>query len=143
MRLDDAQAAVAKAEQALEDGAPSAEQNRLEAVENAENAMMEAAAEVQSQLADVQQAMEAANPSEANPSSDSTSKNEASSGTTRDAGSTGISEQALDVESRSFQKAAWFARLPADLQNRIRAATRRPAPRGYETRLQRYFQTSE
>lgn len=141
--LDEAQEAVANAEQALEDGSPSAEQNRLEAVENAENALMEAAAEVQSQLSDVQQAMEAANPSEANPSSDSTSKNEASSGTTRDAGSTGISEQALDVESRSFQKEAWFARLPADLQNRIRAATRRPAPRGYETRLQRYFQTAD
>jgi predicted nucleic acid-binding Zn-ribbon protein len=142
-RLDEAQEAVAKAEQALEDGSPAAEQNRLEAVENAEKSLMEAAAEVQAQLSDVQQAMEAANPSESNPSSDSTSKNEASSGTTRDAGSTSISEPGADVESRSFEKEAWFTRLPADLQNRIRGATRRPAPRGYETRLQRYFQTDD
>jgi hypothetical protein len=142
-RLDEAQEAVAKAEQALEDGSPAAEQNRLEAVENAEKSLMEAAAEVQAQLSDVQQAMEAANPSEANPSSDSTSKNEASSGTTRDAGSTSISEQGADVESRGFEKEAWFARLPADLQNRIRGATRRPAPRGYEEKLQRYFQTDD
>jgi hypothetical protein len=142
-RLDEAQEAVAKAEQALEDGSPAAEQNRLEAVENAEKSLMEAAAEVQAQLSDVQQAMEAANPSEANPSSDSTSKNEASSGTTRDAGSTNISEQGADVESRGFEKEAWFTRLPADLQNRIRGATRRPAPRGYEEKLQRYFQTDD
>ena len=142
-RLDEAQEAVAKAEQALEDGAPSAEQNRLEAVANAEQALMEAAAEVQSELSDVQQAMESANPSEANPSSDSTSKNEASSGTTRDAGSTSVSEQAAEVESRDFQNQAWFARLPADVQNRIRATTRRPPPRGYETRLGRYFQSAD
>ncbi|MDA1049013.1 MAG: hypothetical protein O3C40_00835 [Planctomycetota bacterium] len=142
-RLDEAQEAVKQAQQALEDGSPSAEQSRLEAVENAEKSLLEAAAEVQSQLADVQQAMEAANPSEANPSADSTSKNEASSGTTRDAGSTNASEQAADVESRSFENEAWFTRLPADLQNRIRGATRRPPPRGYETRLQRYFQTSD
>jgi hypothetical protein len=142
-RLDEAQEAVAKAEQALEDGSPAAEQNRLEAVENAEKSLMEAVAEVQAQLSDVQQALEAANPSEANPSSDSTSKNEASSGTTRDAGSTSISEQGADVESRGFEKEAWFARLPADLQNRIRGATRRPAPRGYEEKLQRYFQTDD
>ncbi|MEO8498730.1 MAG: hypothetical protein ABI614_27015, partial [Planctomycetota bacterium] len=139
--LDQAQEAVKKAQQALEDGSPSAKQSRLEAVENAERALLEAAAEAQSQLADTQQAMEAANPTDANPSSDSTSKNEASSGTTRDAGSNSISEQASDVESRSFEKEAWFTRLPADLQNRIRAATRRPPPRGYETRLQRYFQS--
>ena len=140
-RLDEAQEAVAKAEQALEDSSPAAEQNRLEAVENAEKSLLEAAAEVQAQLSDVQQAMEAANPSEANPSSDSTSKNEASSGTTRDAGSPSSSEQGADVESRSFEKEAWFTRLPADLQNRIRGATRRPAPRGYESKLQRYFQS--
>ncbi|HUG69528.1 MAG TPA: hypothetical protein VMM76_17385 [Pirellulaceae bacterium] len=140
-RLDEAQDAVRKAVQALEDGSPSAEQSRLEAVENAERSLLEAAAEVQSQLSDAQQAMESAHPSEANPSSDSTSKNGASSGTTRDAGSTGITEQALDIESRDLQNEAWFARLPADLQNRIRAATRRPAPRGYESRLQRYFQS--
>jgi len=142
-RLDQAQESVKKAQQALEDDSPSAEQSRLEAVESAEKALLEAAAEVQSKLADAQQAMEAANPSETNASSDSTSKNEASSGTTRDSGSTSISEQALDAESRSFQNEAWFTRLPADLQNRIRAATRRPAPRGYETRLQRYFQSGD
>lgn len=143
MRLDQAQEAVKKAQQALEDGSPAAEQSRLEAVENAEQALMEAAAEVRSQLAQTQQAMEAANPSEANPSSDSASKNEASSGTTRDAGSANGSENAVDVEPRSFEKEAWFTRLPADLQQRIRATTRRPPPRGYEARLQRYFESRD
>jgi hypothetical protein len=143
MRVDEAQEAVKKAQQALEDGSPAAQQSRLEAVENAENALLEAAAEVQSQLADTQQAMEAANPTEANPSSESTSKNEASSGTTRDSGSNSISDQALDVEARSFENEAWFTRLPADLQIRIRAATRRPPPRGYEARLQRYFESRD
>ena len=142
-RLDAAEEAVKQARQALEDDAPSAQQSRLEAVDNAEQALLEAAAEVQSQLADTQQAMEAANPTEANPSADSTSKNEASSGTTRDAGSNSISEQALDVESRNFEDEAWFTRLPAELQNRIRGATRRPPPRGYETKLQRYFQSRD
>ncbi|MCA9122493.1 MAG: hypothetical protein H6822_15190 [Planctomycetaceae bacterium] len=142
-KLDDAREAVAKAEQALDDASPSAEKNRLEAVANAESALMEAAAEVQSQLSDVQHAMEAASPSEANPSSDSASKNEASSGTTRDSGSTTVSDQDLAVESRSLEDEAWFARLPASLKNRILAATRRPPPRGYEAKLQRYFQSED
>ena len=142
-QIDQAQDAVAKALETLEDGSLSSEQNRLEAVDNAENSLMEAAVEVQSQLADAKQAMEAANPSESNTPSDSTSKNEASSGTTRDSGSNALSEQATDVERRSFEKEAWFTSLPADLQNRIRAATRRPPPRGYEMKLRRYFQTSD
>ncbi|MBC8356944.1 MAG: hypothetical protein H8E66_33650 [Planctomycetes bacterium] len=143
MQLDEAQDAVAKALESLDDGSPSAEQSRLQAVDNAENSLMEAAAEVQSQLADAQQAMEAGNPSESNTPSDSTSKNEASSGTTRDSGSNTLSEQAIDVEARKFENEAWFLSLPAALQNRVRAATRRPPPRGYEMRLQRYFQTSD
>ncbi len=142
-QIDEAQQAVARAEEALEDGSPAAEQSRLEAVEDAEKALMEAVAEVQSQLAEAEQAMEASNPSESDSSSESTSKNEAASGTTRDSTSANISGSAVDTESRSFENEAWFTRLPADLQARIRAATRRPAPRGYETRLRRYFETRD
>jgi hypothetical protein len=141
-RLEDAQQAVAEAEGALQDKSPDGQQNRMEATENAEQALMEAAAEVQSQLTDAKQAMEQAKPSESNTPSDSTAKNEASSGTNRDSVST-LSERDAEFDSRNLEQAAWFARLPAALQNRIRAATRRPPPRGYETRLQRYFELAD
>jgi hypothetical protein len=41
------------------------------------------------------------------------------------------------------ENAPWFARLPADLREAIRAKSRRPAPRGYEERLKRYFESIE
>jgi hypothetical protein len=37
----------------------------------------------------------------------------------------------------------WFARLPPEVRSAIRANAQRPAPRGYEDRLQRYFQNVE
>lgn len=38
-----------------------------------------------------------------------------------------------------LQRQPWFTRLPAEVRRAIRAEARRPPPRGYEDRLQRYF----
>lgn len=37
------------------------------------------------------------------------------------------------------EKEPWFAKLPPDQQESIRTKARRPAPRGYEEKLRRYF----
>jgi hypothetical protein len=42
---------------------------------------------------------------------------------------------------RKVEKEAWFAKLPPDLRKAIQARSRRPAPRGYEERLRRYFES--
>jgi hypothetical protein len=41
------------------------------------------------------------------------------------------------------REAPWFARLPPELRQAIRANSQRRAPRGYEERLKRYFQSLE
>jgi hypothetical protein len=48
-----------------------------------------------------------------------------------------------DVESAAtpFPNEPWFAKLPPDLRQAIRARSQRPPPRGYEQRLQRYFES--
>ena len=45
------------------------------------------------------------------------------------------------VATRNFQTESWFAKLPAALQKAIQAKARRRAPRGYEQRLKRYFES--
>ena len=42
---------------------------------------------------------------------------------------------------KSLEAEPWFARLPPDVQKSIQARSRRPAPRGYEERLKRYFES--
>jgi hypothetical protein len=42
---------------------------------------------------------------------------------------------------RNFDKEPWFAKLPASLRNAIQARSRGKAPRGYEERLKRYFES--
>ncbi|HVC94901.1 MAG TPA: hypothetical protein VND64_14495 [Pirellulales bacterium] len=44
---------------------------------------------------------------------------------------------------RDFSSEPWFVRLPAEVRGAIRAQARRPAPRGYEERLRRYFEGLE
>jgi hypothetical protein len=44
---------------------------------------------------------------------------------------------------RDFSSEPWFAKLPAEVRDAIRAQARRPAPRGYEERLRRYFEELE
>jgi hypothetical protein len=40
-----------------------------------------------------------------------------------------------------IESEAWFARLPPSLQSAIQAKSRGKAPRGYEERLRRYFES--
>jgi hypothetical protein len=47
------------------------------------------------------------------------------------------------IEKRQFRQAAWFAKLPAELRNAIMAGSQRRAPRAYEDRLRRYFESLE
>lgn len=42
-----------------------------------------------------------------------------------------------------FRKEAWFGRLPQEMRQDIEARAQRPPPRGYEQRMQRYFQNIE
>jgi hypothetical protein len=44
---------------------------------------------------------------------------------------------------RRFKEEAWFAKLPPELQRAIRANSKRRAPRAYEERLRRYFESIE
>jgi len=44
---------------------------------------------------------------------------------------------------RRFREEAWFAKLPSELQRAIRANSKRRAPRAYEERLRRYFESIE
>lgn len=39
-----------------------------------------------------------------------------------------------------FKEEPWFAKLPPDVRKAIRAKGQNRAPRGYEERLQRYFE---
>jgi hypothetical protein len=46
-----------------------------------------------------------------------------------------------EIRTRMFQDEPWFARLPPALRQAIEARSRRRAPRGYEERLRRYFES--
>ena len=48
-----------------------------------------------------------------------------------------------NIDTRQFRQAAWFAKLPAELRNAILAGSQRRAPRAYEDRLRRYFESLE
>ena len=45
-----------------------------------------------------------------------------------------------DATARQFKEESWFAKLPPELRNSIRARSQRQPPRGYEERLRRYFE---
>ena len=51
--------------------------------------------------------------------------------------------QSRKIDTRQFRQAAWFAKLPAELRNAILAGSQRRAPRAYEDRLRRYFESLE
>jgi len=46
-----------------------------------------------------------------------------------------------EMPEQSFVEEPWFAKLPPDLRKSIRNNSRRRAPRGYEERLKKYFQS--
>jgi hypothetical protein len=45
--------------------------------------------------------------------------------------------------SRRNRQPAWFAKLPPELRNAIRSNAQQRAPRAYEERLRRYFESLE
>jgi hypothetical protein len=46
-----------------------------------------------------------------------------------------------DVKTRKLKEDPWFAKLPPELRQAIQARARQRAPRGYEERLRRYFES--
>lgn len=44
-----------------------------------------------------------------------------------------------DQAAKSFEQESWFAKLPPEMRQAIRAKSQRRAPRGYEEKLDRYF----
>jgi hypothetical protein len=46
-----------------------------------------------------------------------------------------------DAKARKFENDPWFAKLPPTLRDAIQARSRQRAPRGYEERLRRYFES--
>jgi hypothetical protein len=48
-----------------------------------------------------------------------------------------------DAAGKKFEDEPWFAKLPPALRSAIQAKARGKAPRGYEERLKRYFESVE
>jgi hypothetical protein len=48
-----------------------------------------------------------------------------------------------DAEVKKLADESWFAKLPPELRQAMRARAQRRAPKGYEERLERYFQSAE
>lgn len=50
-------------------------------------------------------------------------------------------DQDSTATAQKYEREPWFAKLPPALQNAIQAKARGKAPRGYEERLRRYFES--
>jgi hypothetical protein len=50
-------------------------------------------------------------------------------------------DQDADAAALKFAREPWFAKLPPGLKAAIQAKARGKAPRGYEERLRRYFES--
>jgi len=53
------------------------------------------------------------------------------------------SDKDAEATRKDYSKEPWFTKLPPDVQKALRAESRPPLPRGYEERLQKYFQNIE
>ncbi len=51
--------------------------------------------------------------------------------------------QDANTTAQKFEKEPWFTKLPPNLRKAIEAKSRREAPRGYEERLRRYFESTD
>jgi hypothetical protein len=60
-------------------------------------------------------------------------------GGTKQSGVHGDSAADATVGQPPVENEPWFAKLPPETQESIRTKARRPAPRGYEDKLRRYF----
>lgn len=49
-------------------------------------------------------------------------------------------DASADAAGKSLEREPWFAKLPPEMRKAIRAKSQRRAPRGYEEKLDRYFQ---
>jgi hypothetical protein len=52
-------------------------------------------------------------------------------------------ERQDETNPQSYRRDAWFAKLPPNLRNAIRANAQQEAPRAYRERLKRYFESIE
>lgn len=59
-------------------------------------------------------------------------------GTDSRAGDRGEAQQTVDARQTAEQP--WMTKLPPEIRAAIRSSAQQPAPRGYEERLQRYFE---
>jgi hypothetical protein len=53
------------------------------------------------------------------------------------------SDKDAEAGAQQFVEEPWFAKLPPELRDAIRNNARRRPPRGYEERLQRYFESMD
>jgi hypothetical protein len=51
-------------------------------------------------------------------------------------------KQDTDVAAQKFEREPWFAKLPPGMRKAIQAKAQGEAPRGYEERLRRYFEST-
>jgi hypothetical protein len=111
------------------DGQSSSQSAESQLSQVAQNQGTPAATEAESRASGESQ------PSETNQTAPSESGNRLTSDQGR------VRDGTVTDEGRSLQDSPWFAKLPPALRESIRARTRRRAPRGYEERLRRYFES--
>jgi hypothetical protein len=58
-------------------------------------------------------------------------------------GTTPDSDKDAEPGDKKFAEKPWFAKLPPEVRNAIRASINRRAPRGYEETMQKYFENLE
>ena len=96
----------------------------------------------QSQPSSSQQASQSQSPGQSQGPSESQSTNDdpnRKGGGLKQAGPSGDSTADAAVGQPPVENEPWFAKLPPETQESIRTKARRPAPRGYEEKLRRYF----
>jgi hypothetical protein len=55
----------------------------------------------------------------------------------------GDTKEDSEAPERKFQVEPWFAKLPPEVRSAIRSNSQRRPPRGYDERMQRYFENQD